>query len=109
MQGRGGLEVDPIAVPEGGEVEVKYDGPASLEFKIDFGEWQKLPIDPKTGKGKIQAPIGGQFILLTDGKGNEAIVEIFSTSSPPDPSPSSDPTAPCDSNDTWLSSLRLEL
>ena len=85
MQDPGDIDVDSSTVPEGSEFEVGYKGKHTLQYSVDFsGEWKEVPLDPKTGKGKITAPIGAQFIFLSDGDLSTPgiTIEVFSSSTP---------------------------
>lgn len=86
LQGPGGILVEPENVQEGEDVEVAYDGQGSLYYSVDLGPWQELPIDPATGKGKVTAPVGASFLVISDRDlqgGSRVVVEIFNTASPP--------------------------
>jgi len=84
QQDPGSVNVDPEVVLEGEEVEVKYDGDGTLFVQIDSGPWKEVPLDGRTGKGKVQAPPGARVMLFSDRKDrpSEAIVEIVTTEKP---------------------------
>ncbi|MEM7200491.1 MAG: hypothetical protein AAF628_09520 [Planctomycetota bacterium] len=83
MQGAGGVVVEPGSVREGETVDVAYDGPGTLYYQVDLGAWEKVSLDPETGKGEVVAPGGASVIIFSDRRGARSAstsVEVFSTS-----------------------------
>lgn len=84
-QGPGSITVDPQSAPEGSTVQVGFDGEGALYASVDFGDWVEVPIDPTTGKGQFEVPVGSQVIGFSNRKGISSIgatIEVVSTSSP---------------------------
>ena len=80
MQGSGGISVSSSTVPEGQDVEVQHDGSGKLELSIDGGPWVDVPVDPKTGRAKVTAPVGSKYLVFADQANNKSItVEVVST------------------------------
>ena len=83
MRAPGGeLVVRPDPVREGQDVEVTYQGKGPLYYSSDLGEWKRVPLDPRTGKGKVKAPLGSRILVFSNRrwpKPTEAIVEVFSS------------------------------
>lgn len=78
----GELVVRPDPVREGQDVEVTYSGEGTLYYATDRGDWKPVPLDPKTGKGKVMAPLGAKVLVFSNRRWprpTEALVEVFSS------------------------------
>ena len=72
----GSIGIEPDPAPAGGEVEVSYDGPGDLYWRTIGGSWERVPIDPKTGKGRIRVPTGRRALLFTNHGKNPVSAEF---------------------------------
>ncbi|MEM7205158.1 MAG: hypothetical protein AAF628_33195 [Planctomycetota bacterium] len=78
--------VETASVVEGQTFEGRFDGPGELYVRVDFGDWQRVSVDPESGRFTMTAPVGSfsiGFSTRSFEKTSQAtIVEVFSTSSP---------------------------
>ena len=63
----GPIVIRPDPAPGGSEVEVEYHGGRPVYYRpVGGGDWKRVPIDPKTGKGKVRVPRGPGLLLVSD-------------------------------------------
>ncbi len=57
----------PNPAPAGTEVEISYEGKLPLLYQSPGDrEWKPVPLDPKTGKGRLRVPLGTPLLVFTD-------------------------------------------
>ena len=62
------IVVEPNPAIEGQPVSVSVDGPGPHYWRVAGQEWQEVPVDEETGRGRIDVPpgTGGGVLDVSD-------------------------------------------
>ena len=63
----GRVTIRPNPAPAGSEVTIEYRGTPPLYYRTaGNAEWKQVPLDRKTGRGRLRVPRGFRVMLFTD-------------------------------------------